>query len=96
MLEVRGMCMSGLDAIDFMERLADVFDDETKTDEFCDEYEKALNRFRYEVKKSVPIKPKTIKVRFTSYSCGNCGFVADPVYKYCPNCGRKIDWNIDI
>ena len=47
MLEVRGMCMSGLDAIDFMERLADVFDDETKTDEFCDEYEKALNRFRY-------------------------------------------------
>ena len=40
MLELTGTCCSGIDAIEFMEMLPDVIDDEYKTDEFCDDFEK--------------------------------------------------------
>ena len=64
MLELRGSCCSGTEAIEFMEKLPDVIDDDYKTDEFCDDFEKALNRFRYEVAKGIGTKKKVIKKIF--------------------------------
>lgn len=92
MLELTGLCCGGVEAIEFMESLADVFDEETKTNEFCEEYERALNRFRYEITKGIGKKKKIIKAvhrghRDVKY-CGKCGFDAnEPSWKYCPNCG---------
>lgn len=95
-----GYSMSGLDAIEFFEMLAagEDIDIDAKTDEFCVEYERALNRLRYEVRKSVPVPPKVTKAKSRGcsdfYSCGQCGFslrTADlAMYKFCPNCGRGI------
>lgn len=88
-----GRCISGLDAIEFMERLADVFDEDVKTDEFCEEYERALNRFRYEIGKSVPVKPRRVPGRTAYYTCGQCGHgVSRCTDKFCGGCGRAIDW----
>lgn len=92
MLEITGMCCSGTDAIEFMESLADIFDEETKTEEFCREYEAALNRFRYEVAKGIGVKKRIVKAKSRAYKdfkyCGKCGFDAsNPSYSFCPNCG---------
>lgn len=88
-----GRCISGLAAIEFMERLADMFDEDIKTDEFCDEYECALNRFRYEVRKSVPVPPKKGPGRITYYNCGQCGHILDVNDKFCSACGRQVHWD---
>lgn len=87
-----GRCMSCTDAIEFFERLDDVLDDSVKTEEFCDEFTWALNRFRVEVRRSIQIEPKKIKARFTSYSCGQCGHGVAVQNKFCPECGRRIKW----
>lgn len=92
MLEITGKCCSGIEAIEFMESLADVIDEEVRTEEFCEEYERALNRFRYEVAKGIGKKKKVVKAVHRGYRdlqyCGKCGFGAnEPAYKYCPNCG---------
>lgn len=94
MLELTGPCCGGIVAIEFMESLADVLDEEVKTEEFCEKYEKALNRFRHEVKKEIGAKKKIVKARRRGYDdfkyCGHCGFsAADPTWKYCPNCGTR-------
>ena len=87
-----GRCMSGMDAIEFFERLDDVLDDAVKTDEFCDEFTWALNRLRVEVRKSIPIEPKKMTGRVISYSCGQCGHGLSVTDRYCPECGRSIKW----
>ena len=87
-----GRCMSGMDAIEFFERLDDVLGEDVKTEQFCDEFTWALNRFRVEVRKSIPIEPKKMTVLFTSYSCGQCLHVLSVTDKYCPECGRSIKW----
>ena len=92
MLELTGSCCRGIEAIEFMESLADIFDEDMRTDEFCEEYEKALNRFRYEVAKGIGTKKKTVKAVHKGFHdlqyCGKCGFSAnEPSFKYCPNCG---------
>lgn len=87
-----GRMMSGLDAIEFMEGLADVFDEDTRTEEFCDEFEWALNRFRYEIRKSVPVPVRALKINFTTYSCGQCAVPVSPGNAFCGKCGRAIDW----
>lgn len=87
-----GRMVSGLDAIEFMESLPDMFDEDVRTKDFCDEFEWALNRFRYEIRKSIPIPVRAQKVRFTSYSCGQCGHVAGPGDNYCRQCGRAMQW----
>lgn len=80
MLELTGKCCSGIHAIEFMERLADVIDEDTKTEDFCQEYEEALNRFRYEVVKGIGTKKKIVKAKNKGYRdfeyCGKCGFSA--------------------
>lgn len=89
-----GRCMSGTDAIEFMERLADLLDEEVRTEEFCNEFTYALNRFRYEIRKSIPVPARRQKGRFTSCSCGQCGHVVVWGDKYCPECGRAIGWDV--
>lgn len=95
-LTMGGYMMSGLDAVEFLEMLPDNIPDEIKDDDFCEEYERMLNRVRYEVRKSVPVAPKVIKPpsgRYMStYSCGQCGHDVKPHEKYCPQCGREIKW----
>ena len=85
-------CMSGMDAIEFFERLDDVLDEDVKTEQFCDELTWALNRLRVEGRKSIPIEPKKMTGRFASYSCGQCGHGLSVTDKYCPECGRGIKW----
>lgn len=89
--------MSGPDAIEFMEMLVDNIPDEIKDDDFCEEYERALNRFRCEIARSIPIKPKVSKAISRGYSdyysCGKCGHTLTVTENYCPDCGRQIKWD---
>lgn len=91
-----GLCMSGLDAVEFLEMLPDNIPDEVKDDEFCDEYERMLNRVRVEVRWSTPVAPKVTKAMSRGfgdfYSCGQCGHGVDVHKKYCDQCGRAIGW----
>lgn len=94
MLELTGKCCGGIEAVEFMESLADIIDEDVRTPEFCEEYEAALNRFRYEVAKGIGKKKKIIKAKYKKYRdfecCGKCGFGAgEPSHKYCPNCGTR-------
>lgn len=92
-LTMGGRTISGEDAVRFFESVPDMLDEEVKTEEFCNKYEWALNRLRFEVRKSVPIAPRVNKGRFESYSCGHCGFCLDRcIVKFCQNCGRAVDW----
>lgn len=96
-LELTGACMSGTDAVKFLEFLPDVIPEEALTDEFCEEYERMLNRVRYEVSRSVPVPPKfeitKNRALGTLYYCGECGHgLRTDIYKRCPRCGRVIKW----
>lgn len=82
--------MSGPDAIEFLERLADVLDEDVRTEEFCDEFTWALNRCRFEIRKSVPVPPKKGPGKQIYYTCGQCGHMLKPYDKYCSLCGRMI------
>jgi predicted RNA-binding Zn-ribbon protein involved in translation (DUF1610 family) len=95
MLELSGKCCNGIKAIEFMESLANIIDDDDKTDEFCEEYEASLNRFRYEVTKGIGKKIRVVKAVCKGYHhkhyCGKCGFeTEEATWKYCPNCGTAI------
>ena len=94
-LTMGGRTISGVDAVAFFESLPDMLADDVRTDEFCDKYEYALNRLRYLVRQSIPIKPRVEKGQFTTYSCGHCLVgVHYGEHKFCPRCGRAIDWSI--
>lgn len=83
-------------AVEFLEMLPDNIPDEIKDDDFCDDYERMLNRVRYEVRRSVPVAPKVIKPisgrYMTTYSCGQCGHGVQIHEKHCHDCGRMISW----
>lgn len=94
MLELTGKCCSAEQAIDFFESLANIVPEDDRTDEFCDEFEQALNRFRYEAAKDIGTKKRIIKAIYRGHHdlkyCGKCGFGADEVsYNFCPNCGTR-------
>lgn len=92
-LQAGGRCMSGVDAIEFFEGLGDVIDEDIKTEEFCQEMTEAINRLRFEVRKSIPCPVKEHKGNFTSWTCGQCGAVVRyDTDKFCRSCGRKIKW----
>ena len=96
MLELKncGKAMGGEDAVKILESLPGMLSESMKTDVFCDEYECALNRLRYLVSRHVPIQPKVCKTRFTSYTCGACGYGLAWGQKFCENCGRAADWYV--
>lgn len=93
MLELTGKCCGGIEAIEFMESLADIIDVNIRTGKFREKYGEALNRFRYEVAKGIGKQKKVTKAKkgyHDTMLCGNCGFNADyPEYKFCPNCGTR-------
>lgn len=90
MLELTGASCSGVEAIEFMESLEPLISVER-----CQDYEKSLNRFRYEISKSVgkPVN-KINKVKswyHDIFTCGKCGrTIEEATWKYCPNCGTMI------
>ena len=97
MLYLTGSCMSGEAAVEFLEMLPDNIPAEIKDDDFCDDYERMLNRVRFEVRKAIPVAPKItepISKKYTRfYSCGQCGHgVRQDIQRYCPTCGREIKW----
>ena len=96
MLQITGIMMGGLDAVEYLEMLPDNIPDEIKDDDFCEEYEKMLNRVRWYAKQETPIPPKVLKAQSRNYNdfytCGNCGFWIRPEYNHCPKCGRRIKW----
>ncbi len=103
MLELKGTgkCCSGIQAIEFMESLADVIDEDTKTTEFCKEFEEALNRFRCEVAKGIGRKKRILRPTRRGLHelcyCGKCGAPANEVsWNYCPNCGTMYAKQYDI
>ena len=92
-LAMGGRAVGGGAAVAFFEALLDSLPDEMKTEDFCNQYTYALNRFRYEARKSVPVAPKTHEGRSTYYTCGQCGRGVDCCTdKYCSGCGGAIDW----
>lgn len=88
-----GKTCSGLDAVDFMESLADIIPEESKTDEFCEQYEDALNRLRYLVAKDLPTPVRDHKQgnHNTYHVCGRCGsLILTPTQKFCADCGARL------
>lgn len=49
MLKLTGKCCGGIEAIEFMESLAEIIDEDDRTEEFCAEYEKALKEGKREI-----------------------------------------------
>lgn len=94
-LTMGGRCVSGIDAVAFFEALPDSIPEEIKTEEFSCEYEFALNRVRYEIRKSIPKKPTIRRGKFTEYVCGQCGSGVKEGNNYCPKCGREIGWKLE-
>lgn len=97
-LTMGGLCMGGVDAVEFFESVPDMFSEAQKTEEFCEEYERALNRVRYEVGQSVAVAPKVQKAQYKKYSdfynCGKCGYsLHSDTDKFCPHCGKRTGWN---
>ena len=94
MLELTGKCCGADKAVEFFESLAEILPVDNKTDEFCEKYEQALNRFRYEAAKDVGKKKKFVKAVYRGHHdleyCGKCGFGAgEPSFTFCPNCGTR-------
>lgn len=99
--KITGMACSCDNALEMLEVfIPDSLPEEVKTDQFCEDYEKVLNRLRYSLSKHIPMKPRFQKGKYSSiydsYTCGNCGFgLRTDIYKYCPSCGQMIDWKGD-
>ena len=92
MLELTGPCCGTEQAVEFFEKIVEKIPEKEKTKEFCEMYEKSMNRFRYEAAKDIGKKKKIVKAVHRGYHdlqyCGKCGFSAEePSHKYCPNCG---------
>lgn len=88
MLDITGICCSGLDAVDYFESLADGIADADK-----DEYEAALNRLRYLVAKDLPTPVRDHKQgnHNTYHVCGRCGsLILTPTQKFCADCGARL------
>lgn len=96
---ITGRCTSTENAIKFFEMLPDSIPDEIKNDDFCDEYEEALNTFRFCADRLEPIDPvyhKGVKGPMHDYyTCGACGTgLPSSIYPdYYPNCGRNVKWD---
>ena len=90
-----GRCVSMDDALEMFEcYVPDALSSNGEVDP--DEYEYALNRFRFMAQRMIPVKPRFNKGKYghkyDSYSCGKCGAVVTVSSKYCSQCGRPIKW----
>lgn len=80
--------LNGIDADNDKEWL-DTFSKEAWA---CDEGAKALEK--QIPKKLVRAEPDFPYNIFAAQKCANCGnpIIGNKIYKYCPECGQKIDW----
>ena len=60
-----------------------------------DDYERAVNRVRYEFSKLDGAKPRYNRGKYVKnwYTCRNCGCIVKIEHNYCPNCGYKLLWD---
>lgn len=61
-----------------------------------EEYERAVNRVRYEFAKTDAVKPvlyRAYKKQFDYWKCRNCGVKVEIIANYCSNCGFAIKWD---
>ena len=97
MLTLTGKCCSGVEAVEFIEMLAEVIPEEERDEEFCEQYEATLNRVRYEVAKGIGVAPKVQRANYkrygTFYNCGECGRTLKINDSFCGNCGTAILWS---
>ena len=91
-LTMGGYMMGGQETVALFESVVEFIPEENRTEEFCERYERALNRIRWLVVHDMPIQVRNRKGKyFTEELCGQCSFgVNEPSYKYCPRCGREI------
>lgn len=98
MLELTGKCMGGERAIEFMGGMTQFIPEEIKTAEFMEEYESAINRFRYEVNKGIVKAPKIQQPKYKRIgeliTCGHCGYSISRLIRFCPNCGTAALWKV--
>ena len=77
------MCIGGIDAVEYF----------GKFDDGSEDFEKAMNRLKYEVAKGIGkrIKHQPAPKRgwHEDNSCGECGYRAYTYQNYCPNCGTR-------
>ena len=75
--------------------LPDAIPVEVRDDEFCDEYQRTVNRVEYEFEKVIPCRPKLQKGSRRAWSCGWCGdiIVSGVEADYCSKCGHPILWD---
>lgn len=88
--------VSGNHAVEFLEGLPDMLPQATLTPQFCDEYERVMNRIRYECSKGkgldVLIQKRTHGTG-DLVTCRNCGFsLGLEGQRYCENCGKAQKW----
>lgn len=69
MLDLTGKCCDAITAVEFFESLAEIIPEDNRTDDFCDEYEQALNRFRYEAAKDIGAKKRIVKAAYKHQEC---------------------------
>lgn len=65
----------------------------------CDIQERGLTCYSVVNEKELPKKPVGTEMIFpynifAAQKCANCGnpIIGNKIYKYCPECGQKIDW----
>ena len=91
-----GISTSGEKALEIYLSLSGCIQKKFKTPEFTDKYERAYNRFYYEIGKSQALSPRIEKAICKSYHdfiyCRNCAHGLNICDNYCPGCGKAIKW----
>lgn len=95
-LTMGGLCLGIEESMELLEvYIPDRIDE--KDDDFCEQYERALNTIRYALRRNIAKKPKIVKPpgrRWQDCACPECGdILIRPVEKgFCGNCGQRIKW----
>ncbi len=91
-----GLMWSKEKALEFLKVwLPDNIPEEVRDDEFCDEYQRTVNRVEYEFERNLPCKPRLQKGAKHIWDCGWCGsvIVSGENANYCNACGHPILWD---
>lgn len=93
------ICIGSQQTVEFFQNLGATIDDidiyDSLDEDFCEKYNRAMNRLKYLAKKDLGAEPKVIKKVYggeiKSINCGHCGAeLQEPYWKHCPNCGYGI------
>lgn len=90
-----GLMWSKEETLNFLKIwLPDIIPEEIRDDEFCDDYQRTVNRVEYEFERNVPCEPKRQKGSIPAWDCGWCGsvIVSGVNADYCAACGHPILW----